>query len=39
MYNIKEIQQKEIEARMDTSGQDWNGLHFGNLEKGWPHVF
>ena len=30
---IKEIQEKEREEWMDTNGQDWKGLHLGNLEK------
>ena len=33
LKNVKEIQQKEREAWMDTTGQDWNGLHLGNLKK------
>ena len=39
LTNIKEIQQKEKEAWMDTNGQDWNGLHLGNLEKNRPDFF
>ena len=34
LNNIKEVQQKEREAWMET-----NGSHLGNLEKGRPDVF
>ena len=39
LNKIKEIQQKEREARMNTNGQDWNRLHLANLEKNWPNAF
>ena len=39
LKNIREIQQKEREACMDTIGQDRNGLHLGTLEESRPDVF
>ena len=39
LNNIKEIQQKKREAWINIKGQDWNGLHLGNLEKNRPDVF